>query len=72
MGILGTLTLSVLRLLSERPLRRSRKGRHMKQTHEYKKNTSNIPNSTNRHYWQYVIETTWAGASGAVVACWLP
>lgn len=71
MGILCTLALSMVRLLSERPFGRSRKETPMKKWRS-KKNTSNNPNSPKRRYWQYMLETVWAGASGAVVACWLP
>jgi hypothetical protein len=70
-GLLSILALSAVRLLSERPIGRSGKERPMKITRSSKKNADylTIPK---RRYWQYCLETIWAGMSGAAVGCWQP
>jgi hypothetical protein len=70
-GVLSVLFLSLVRLLSERPLGRSRKEPPMN-TKKHRKSKRNTNSPKGRHFAQYVLETIWAGYAGAAVGCWQP
>jgi hypothetical protein len=70
MGVLSVLLLALVRLLSERPLGRSRKEPPMSiQRHNNTDNYYESPKT--RHFGHYVLETIWAVLAGALAGCWL-
>ena len=71
-GLLAILALSMVRLLSEFPVWGTREERRMKEIPSNKRSRSSREASPKRHFWQYVLETVWAGLSGAAAGCWLP
>lgn len=70
-GVLGLLVISLVRLLSERPFGRLRKGSRMTNPKHKKMKKSNDPQGS-RKFHHYVLETMWAVAASGAAGRWLP